>query len=327
FGSQIPNIGGQRRNWNQVTVDGLNGNELSGTNRMNSSINLDAISEVKVLLNTYKAEFGHSGGANIQIVSKSGSSEYRGSGYWYGRRDSWNATPGENNRAGVPKPKYHIDTPGFNLGGPVKIPGLYTQPTDKKLFFFYSFEGPQVERPGQLRLYRMPTAAERNGDFSQTFDSNGRLIFIKDPQATGACSATAGGPGCFPGNIIPADRLDSNALALLKLLPLPNALGVSPNYNFTRQETSTNPRFNHFVRIDARPSGSSSFWGTLRTFNSSQYGSEITAGPAKWGFFNGSYESGDNAVNGGWNRILSSASVNELQAGVRRATEGFGTKN
>jgi type 1 fimbria pilin len=58
FGSQIPNIGGMRKHWNQVTVDGLNGNELSGTNRMNSSINLDAIAEVKVLLNTYKAEFG-----------------------------------------------------------------------------------------------------------------------------------------------------------------------------------------------------------------------------------------------------------------------------
>jgi hypothetical protein len=46
FGSQIPNIGGQRRGWNQVTVDGLNGNELSGTGRMNSSLNLDAIAEV-----------------------------------------------------------------------------------------------------------------------------------------------------------------------------------------------------------------------------------------------------------------------------------------
>src|SRR5262245_60528808 len=182
---------------------------------MNSSLNLDAISEVKVLLNTYKAEFGHSGGANIQIVSKSGSTDYRGSGYWYGRRDGWNATPWENNRSGVAKPKYHIDTPGFNFGGPVKIPGLYDQPADKKLFF-YSFEGPQVQRPGQLRLYRMPTAAERAGDFSQTFDSNGRLIFIRDPTAAGACSATAGGPACFQNNIIPPDKLDQNALALLK---------------------------------------------------------------------------------------------------------------
>ena len=79
FGSLMPNIGGMRKAWNQVTVDGLNGNELSGTSRMNSSINLDAIAEVKVLLNTYKAEFGHSGGANIEIDSKSGSASYTGS--------------------------------------------------------------------------------------------------------------------------------------------------------------------------------------------------------------------------------------------------------
>src|SRR5205823_462717 len=150
-------------------------------------INLDAIAEVKVLLNTYKAEFGHSGGANIQIVSKSGSSNYQGSAYWYGKRDAWNANPWENNKAGLPKPKLHIDTPGFNLGGPVRIPGLYDQKgASKKLFFFYSFEAPQVQKPGPIRLYRMPTAAERAGDFSQTLDANGRLMFIKDPNSTAA---------------------------------------------------------------------------------------------------------------------------------------------
>ena len=233
FGSQIPNIGGQRKNWNQVTVDGLNGNELSGTNRMNSSINLDAIAEVKVLLNSYKAEFGHTGGANIQVVSKSGSADYHGSAYWYGKRDAWNASPWENNRTGVAKPSLHIDTPGFNLGGPVKIPGVYDQGADKKLFFFYSFEAPQVQKPGPLRLYRVPTALERQGNFSQTFDSNGGLIFVKDPASSLPCSATAGGAGCFPGNIIPANRLDSNGLALLDLLPLPNALG--------RARTTTSP--------------------------------------------------------------------------------------
>jgi len=327
FGSQIPNIGGMRKHWNQVTVDGLNGNELSGTSRMNSSINLDAIAEVKVLLNTYKAEFGHSGGANIEIVSKSGSSRYAGSAYWYGKRDGWNATPWENNRAGLPKPKLHVDTPGFNLGGPVMIPGLWDQGSDKKLFFFYSFEGPQVQRPGPVRLYRMPTALERQGDFSQTFDANGRLINIKDPLSTAACNVTTGGAGCFPGNKIPVERLDKNALALLGLMPLPNTTSANNAYNFQRQETSSNPRFNNLVRLDHRPSGSNTIWGSLRTWSSSQYGSEITAGPAKWGFFDGSYVSGDNSINGGWNHVLGSNGVNELSAGWRRATEGFGTKN
>jgi hypothetical protein len=331
FGSQIPNIEGQRRTWNQVTIDGLNGNELSGTNRMNSSLNLDAIAEVKVLLNTYKAEFGHSGGANIEIVSKSGSSDYHGSGYWYGRRDAWNATPWENSQAGLPKPKQQIDTPGFNVGGPVKIPGLWDQSGEKKLFFFYSMEAPHVQKPGQVRLYRMPTALERRGDFSQTFDSNGRLVFIKDPLSSLACSPTAGGPGCFPGNIIPANRLDPNGLAILNYLPLPNvtcaAAGCAALSNFTRQETPENPRMNNFLRVDGRPSGTNSYWLSYRQFSSNQFGSEITAGPAKWGYFNGNYVSGDSGINGGWNHVFRSTKVNEFGAGIRRATEGFGVKD
>jgi len=327
FGSQIPNIAGQRRTWNQVTVDGLNGNELSGTNRMNSSINLDAIAEVKVLLNTYKAEFGHSAGANIEIVSKSGSQQYHGSGYWYGRRDAWNATPWENERAGLPKPKLKIDTPGFNLGGPVKIPGLGDGKNDKKLFFFYSMEAPQVQKPGQVRLYRMPTSLERRGDFSQTLDANGRLVYIKDPLSSGACNAATGGGGCFTNNVIPSSRLDPNALALLNVMPLPNVSCSTPGCgalsNFTRQETPDNPRMNNLLRIDGRPSGNNSYWFSYRQFSSNQLGSEITAGPAKWGFFNGTYVSGDSGVNGGWNHVFRSNGVNELGAGIRRATEGF----
>ena len=329
FGSNIPNISGQRRTWNQVTVDGLNGNELSGTGKMNSSINLDAIAEVKVLLNTYKAEFGHTAGANIEIVSKSGSNSYHGSGYWYGRRDAWNAIPWENERAGLPKPKLKIDTPGFNLGGPVKIPGLFDQ-ADKKLFFFYSIEAPRVQKPGQVRLYRMPTALERAGDFSQTLDVNGKLMFIKDPLSTGACSVTTGGPGCFLGNVIPKNRLDANGLALLNYMPLPNVASTSAGSgalsNFTRQETPENPRMNNLLRIDARPSANNSYWASYRQFSSNQLGSEITAGPAKWGFFNGTYVSGDSGINGGWNHISPSNKVNEFGAGIRRATEGFGTK-
>jgi hypothetical protein len=220
-----------------------------------------------------------------------------------------------------------VDTPGFNLGGPVMIPGVWDQKSDKKLFFFYSFEGPQVQRPGPVRLFRMPTALERQGDFSQTFDANARLINIKDPSSSAACNVTTGGAGCFPGNKIPSDRLDKNALALLSLMPLPNTTSANNAYNFQRQETSSNPRFNHLIRLDHRPSGSNTIWGSLRTWRSSQYGSEITAGPAKWGFFDGSYVSGDNSVNGGWNHVLGSNGVNELSVGWRRATEGFGTKH
>jgi len=122
-----------------------------------------------------------------------------------------------------------------------------------------------------------------------------------------------------------------NVTVVLKFLPLPNVpstgAGSGALSNFTRQETPENPRMNNLLRIDGRPSGNNSYWFSYRQFSSKQYGSEITAGPAKWGFFDGSYVSGDSGINGGWNHVSSSNRVNEFGAGVRRATEGFGVKN
>ncbi len=318
FGSQVPNVSGQRRAWNQVTVDGLNGNELSGTNRFASATNLDAIAEVKVLLGSYKAEDGRSGGSNIKVVTKSGGLRYTGSAYYYARRDRWNANTWENKQAGQPTPKYHYDTYGVNVGGPVRIPGLWEQPGDKKLFFFYSMETPQAQQPGGLRRYMMPSALERQGDFSQTVDSAGRLIVIRDP-ATGQP---------FPDNRIPKDRWDASGAALLSMLPLPNTLDRSltgGNYNFIRQETPDKPRWNHVTRVDWKKSVTDAVYVTFNSFTSVQKGSEITAGPEKWGFFDGKYDFGNQFVVLGHNHIFSPTLVNELNGGVRRQTEGFGT--
>jgi hypothetical protein len=331
FGTLIPQVGGQRRHWNSVTIDGLVGNEASGSNRMSSAINIDAIAEVKVLLNTYNAEFGRSGGANIQIVSKSGGSEYRGSGYWFARREAWNANRWENIKAGAPKPEYHFNTYGFNLGGPVRIPKLVDQGSEKKLFFFYSLEAPRGQRPpGPLRRYWLPTELERHGDFSQTLDPQGRLIFIRDPQRTGACNILTGGPGCFPGNVIPADRWDANALSLLNLFPVPNATNraeTSGNYNLTRQETADHPRLNNVLRLDWKKSANNTFFGTLRTFHSKQTGSEITAGPPDWGFYNGTYVFADDSISAGWTRVAGSSIVYEMSGGFGRRDEGFGASS
>jgi len=167
-----------------------------------------------------------------------------------------------------------------------------------------------------VRLYRMPTALERRGDFSQTFDSNGRLMFIKDPLSPLPCSVTTGGAGCFPGNVIPQNRLDPNGLAILNYMPLPNVACSTPGCgalsNFNRQETPENPRMNNLLRIDGRPSGNNSYWFSYRQFSSNQFGSEITAGPAKWGFFDGFYDFGDYRVSVGHTRIFSSTVINEV---------------
>src|SRR5260370_24832797 len=112
----------------------------------------------------------------------------------------------------------------------------------------------------------------------------------------------------------------------MKLMPFPNPSSANNSYNFQRQETSSNPRYNNLVRLDGRPSGNNSVWGSVRTWSSAQYGSEITAGPAKWGFFDGSYVSGDNSINGGWDHVFGASGVSELSGGYPRPTEGLGTK-
>jgi hypothetical protein len=321
FGTLLPQVGGQRRHWNGVSVDGFLGTAADGSNRMTSAINIDAIAEVKVLLNSYRAEYGRSGGANIQIVSKSGGTEYHGSAYYYGRREDWNATPWENNRADLEKPEYRFNTYGFNLGGPV----LWKQ-AEKDLFFFYSVEAPIGQRPpGPIRRYRLPTELERRGDFSQSRDQQGRLVFIRDPLRTGTCNVLTGGPACFDNNIVPQNRIDPNGQALLDLFPLPNRTDLaSTGHNHLRQETADHPRLNNVLRLDWKHSPESSFYGKLQTFHSKQTGSEITAGPPDWGFYEGTYEFSDSSVTGGWTRMIGSGIVNELSGGVGRRTEGFG---
>ncbi len=142
FGTHVPNVGGARRDWSNVIVDGVVANEVGASQLMAQQINLDAIAEVRVLLNSYRAEYGRTGGGQVQIVSKSGGTAYHGNLYYYGRNEALNANDFFINRQGVKKPRYRFNTLRANLGGPV--PG-----GRKKLFFFYSVEAPVVNRPGQ----------------------------------------------------------------------------------------------------------------------------------------------------------------------------------
>lgn len=324
FGTLIPHVGGKRRDWNTVMVDGVLGNEIGQANRLAQAINLDAIAEVKVLINNYRAEYGRTGGAQVHIVSKSGSSTYRGGAYYYGRHEDLNANSFFNNRGAVKidKPRYRFNTYGANAGGPVP----WLNSTEKSLFFFYSLEAPITERPGPLRSWTMPTEKERRGDFSETLDSQGRLIFIKDWQREGACSPTAGGPGCFPGNIIPPERINRDGRALLNVLPMPtlfNRNETQGQFNHRTQEVAENPRLNNILRFDWRPSSNDSLYFTFKDWYSDQRGSEVTAGPNKWGWFNAHYLSTDRGISANYAKVIRPNLVNEAAFGMRHQTEQF----
>ena len=178
-GEEIGSVGGftvngQRPNSNNITIDGV-ANIDTGDNGGNmATTNIDAVAEFKVLTNAYQAEYGRAVGGQLQVVTKSGSRNFSGSGYWYGRRSDWNANTWINKRVApeVEKPETSRNDSGYTFGGPVFVPGAFN--TDKtKLFFFWSQEHQRRSDPPNVRETRVPTALERRGDFSQSVDSSG----------------------------------------------------------------------------------------------------------------------------------------------------------
>jgi Carboxypeptidase regulatory-like domain/TonB-dependent Receptor Plug Domain len=125
FGVDMPNVGGLPADWSRVIIDGVVGNEVGNSGMNAQMVNLDAIAEVRLLNNSYRAEYGQSGGSQLQIVTRGGSSQYHGSGYYYGRHERFNSTEFFRARSqrlqGIDPfpPKYRFQTYGANLGGPV----------------------------------------------------------------------------------------------------------------------------------------------------------------------------------------------------------------
>ena len=208
---------------NNIMMDGISAMD-TGNNGQMIAMNIESIAEVKVLTQGYQAEYGRSSGLQITAVSKSGTNRFRGWRYTLQTNSDWNTNTKTRVMNGDPKPKAETKTYGYSIGGPVGKPG-----GQNKLFFFYSHEYVPTKNPingGNPIRFRVPTALERAGDFSQTLDNNGALFnFIKDPQLTGACSA-ADQTACFrDGGVlgkIPANRLYAVGLAILNRYPAPN---------------------------------------------------------------------------------------------------------
>ena len=237
-----------------VMMDGVSTMD-TGSNRPLLQMNVESIAEVKILTSGYQAEYGRSSGVHVTAVTKSGSSRFRGSVYDVERNSHWNANNKVNKANGDPNPVLKQRDVGFSIGGPIGRSG-----SARKLFFFYSQEFSPRTKGRDVVRYRMPTALERAGDFSQTTDNNGNLYpYIRDPLAGAPCSAS-NTTGCFQaGGVIgriPADRLYQTGLNILNMFPLPNIANVPPrqNYNFelTRPDESI-LSWQPVVRVDYQP--------------------------------------------------------------------------
>lgn len=213
-------VNGNQSNSNLWTVDGVNNMDVGSNRTLLVFPSIDSIQEFRVERNSFSAEFGQAQGAVVNLITKGGSNEYHGSLFEFFRNDALNANNFFLNRAGQKKPELAYNNFGGNFSGPI---------IKNRVFFFWSEEW-RRERRGQVLSSRVPTAAEKRGDFSG-------ILTGPVPRDPATCrqepDPTPTNPlrtrlvcDPFPGNRIPTNRLSPAGLAFVKLYPDPTGPGV-----------------------------------------------------------------------------------------------------
>ena len=212
---------------------------------------VEGIEEFRILTNSYPAEYGRSGGGVVVMVTKSGTNVVHGSAFEFLRNSILDANNLFANRAGIPLTSFKRNQFGGSLGGPVVLPKLYRG--KNRTFFFIDYEGMRL-RAAQTATYTLPTALQRQGDFSQTYGASGQELIIYDPFTT---TPDPNNRGAFirtplANNRIPASQLDPVALNMQKYYPLPNTAGtaVTGVNNYVVQSAYPQPSNRFEVRLD-----------------------------------------------------------------------------
>lgn len=247
-------LGGGTNLKNDLQVDG----SPIGLGHKNSySPNTDAVQEVVISTNSVDAETGHSAGGLISVTLKSGSNEWHGTGFYLGRYPWLNA---EADRTRFTKNSTRQHMFGGTIGNPI---------IKNKLFNFFSFEDWKVGAPRSYQT-TVPTPLERSGDFSRTFNPDGRVKPVYDPystqfnSATGAITRTP-----FAGNIVPQNRFDPLSGSLMKSFWDPNNAGddITGVNNFRVGFTEDYNYYNFSNRTDYNLSDRWKFYGRVSRYH------------------------------------------------------------
>jgi outer membrane receptor protein involved in Fe transport len=214
---------GARGSFNLFMIDGLDDRDQSvGTVKVFP--NLESIEEFKVQIGNYDAEFA-SGGAVVNVITKSGSNMIHGSAFEFLRNNELNSRQFFD----ASEPPFHQNQFGFSVGGPV---------IKNKMFFFGDYQGLDIHS-SSTTIRSVPTAAMRTGNLS------GYPAIIYDPSTYNATTNTR---LPYAGNIIPSSELNPVALNLLAVYPLPNLSGVANNFRVNNLEVQTENQYD--IRID-----------------------------------------------------------------------------
>ena len=247
---------GARPAQNNYLLDGIDNNTsdvdfLSGASYVVKPP-VDAIAEFNLQTSDFSAEFGRAGGAVLNATLKSGTNSFHGSVWEFLRNDALDAADFFQNANGVPKGEFRQNQFGATAGGRI---------IKNKTFWFGDYEGTRIRQAGP-QTATVPTALERNSGFTnfsdlttlQTgsyTDTLGRTFpagTIFDPATTTKLANGQYIRQPFAGNILPASRLDANAIKLLNLYPEPTQPGLLNNFSVNRNNTTDVNAFD--VRVD-----------------------------------------------------------------------------
>jgi hypothetical protein len=230
---------GTNNNSLDIVIDGAHGADPGCNCATSINPNPDMIEEFKVLQANFGAE-NAKGPTTINVVSKAGGRDFRGTGYVYARNYRWNSNEWFLNKVGSPKPQNKFYFPGFNIGGPLLIPGTDFNSNRDKLFFFFGYEYYKQDLDtGTLRSW-VPTQAMRNGDFSD-------LAYLSKLSAGGMKTQ----PFASNGGMVPSNLIDPNGQVLVNLMPLPNIdPAVANGYNYVQNVPISQNNHQALGRVD-----------------------------------------------------------------------------
>jgi hypothetical protein len=277
---------------NVYLVDGLQ-NEGMQTTHMTYQPTLESVMEFKQQLGQYDAASGFGGGAQVNIITRSGSDSYHGQAYEYLRNNIFDAGN-------------YFDTPltpatlrqnqfGGTFGGPI---------IRNHTFFFFSYEGIRI-RKTQTELFSVPDLQQRSGNFT-----GGPTIYDPSTTAPDPSNPVQVTRTAFPNNVIPANRIDPVAANTLQaLFPLPNLPGVSNNLLAAPLRTENSNQYT--IRVDHHFTNSHTIFGRYTKFTNEKILNSFSALPNSFDFVN------NPAANFtfGYTAVISTKAVNEFRAG------------
>jgi hypothetical protein len=273
-------IGGPTNTMNDILLDG---SPNMGVAKSGYTPPVDAVQQTSVQQNGVDAEYGHSAGGTIGLITKSGTNEIHGSAYYMNRNPNMSAL---SDRTTFTPNLTRQNTYGGTIGGPIR---------KNKLFTFFAYENIHLANPYGSRIETLPTAAERTGDFSRQLNNAGALSVIYDPWTTQTNGSTVTRTP-FAGNAIPASRIDPTSAKMMTYLWQPNnpGSGVTGANNSSNYLYDIYPYYNFMDRTDYNVTDKLKFFARYSYLHTTETTSDYTGSGSVMRYFQGSIR---NAVN------------------------------